>query len=160
MVTIMVLYHGITMVTMVLYHDVPWYYSMVLPWYYHDSTMVLSWYYGTFMVLYHDSTMVLSWYSTILPWYCTMVYHGNTMVIPWYCTTVLLSHPSTNWARRCLTSVIGREPVYSAWYGRRQMFLFLTLFIRYINDDVIMLEGSLDFIFFYIINYIFEYANF
>ena len=32
-----------------------------------------------------------------------------------------VSHPSTNRARCCLTSVIGREPVYSAWYGRRQM---------------------------------------
>ena len=29
-------------------------------------------------------------------------------------------HPSTNRARRCLTSVIGREPVYSVWYGRRR----------------------------------------
>ena len=30
-----------------------------------------------------------------------------------------VTHPSTNRARRCLTSVIGREPVYSTWYGRR-----------------------------------------
>ena len=30
-----------------------------------------------------------------------------------------VSHPSTNRALCCLTSVIGREPVYSAWYGRR-----------------------------------------
>ena len=29
-------------------------------------------------------------------------------------------HPSTILARRCLTSVIGRERVYSSWYGRRQ----------------------------------------
>ena len=29
-----------------------------------------------------------------------------------------VSHPSTTRARRCLTSVIGREPVYSTWYGR------------------------------------------
>ena len=29
----------------------------------------------------------------------------------WYSQAV--SHPSTNQARRCLTSVIGREPVYS-----------------------------------------------
>ena len=31
-----------------------------------------------------------------------------------------VTHPSTGRARRCLTSVIGREPVFSAWYGRRQ----------------------------------------
>ena len=30
-----------------------------------------------------------------------------------------VTHPSTNLARRCLTSVIGREPVFSTWYGRR-----------------------------------------
>ena len=29
-----------------------------------------------------------------------------------------VTHPSTNRARRCLTSVIGREPVFSTWYGR------------------------------------------
>ena len=29
-------------------------------------------------------------------------------------------HPSTIPARRCLTSVIGRERVFSSWYGRRQ----------------------------------------
>ena len=28
-------------------------------------------------------------------------------------------HPSTILARRCLTSVIGRERVFSSWYGRR-----------------------------------------
>ena len=33
-----------------------------------------------------------------------------------------VSHPSTNRALCCLTSVIGREPVYSAWYGRRLLF--------------------------------------
>ena len=30
-----------------------------------------------------------------------------------------VTHPSTNRARRCLTSVIGRELVCSTWYGRR-----------------------------------------
>ena len=35
-----------------------------------------------------------------------------------------VTHPSTNQARRCLTSVIRREPVYSAWYGRRQQQRF------------------------------------
>ncbi|OXA44502.1 hypothetical protein Fcan01_20555 [Folsomia candida] len=28
-----------------------------------------------------------------------------------------VTHPSTNRARRCLTSVIGRELVHSTWYG-------------------------------------------
>jgi hypothetical protein len=32
-----------------------------------------------------------------------------------------VTHPSTNRARRCLTSVIGREPVLSTWYGRRRL---------------------------------------
>ena len=31
-----------------------------------------------------------------------------------------VTHPSTNPARPGLTSVIGREPVYSRWYGRRR----------------------------------------
>ena len=30
-----------------------------------------------------------------------------------------VTHPSTNRAQRCLTSVIGRELVRSTWYGRR-----------------------------------------
>ncbi len=34
----------------------------------------------------------------------------------WYSQAV--THPSTNQARCCLTSVIRREPVYSTWYGR------------------------------------------
>ncbi|KAG8233045.1 hypothetical protein J437_LFUL004266 [Ladona fulva] len=29
-----------------------------------------------------------------------------------------VTHPSTIRALRCLTSVIGREPVFSSWYGR------------------------------------------
>ena len=36
----------------------------------------------------------------------------------WYSQAV--THPSTNQARPCLTSVIGREPVFSKQYGRRQ----------------------------------------
>ena len=31
-----------------------------------------------------------------------------------------VTHPSTNRARGCLTSVIGRELVYSTWYGRKR----------------------------------------
>ncbi|KAG8233046.1 hypothetical protein J437_LFUL004267 [Ladona fulva] len=31
---------------------------------------------------------------------------------------VAVTHPSTIRALRCLTSVIGREPVFSSWYGR------------------------------------------
>ena len=31
-----------------------------------------------------------------------------------------VTHPSTNRARRCLTSQIGRDGVRSTWYGRRR----------------------------------------
>ena len=36
------------------------------------------------------------------------------------CGSQAVTHPSTEQAQRCLTSVIGREQVYSAWYGRRR----------------------------------------
>ena len=36
-------------------------------------------------------------------------------------------HSSTILARRCLTSVIGRERVYSSWYGCRQCFKQIVL---------------------------------
>ena len=36
-----------------------------------------------------------------------------------------VTHPSTNRARGCLTSVIGRELVHSTRYGRRHLGLFL-----------------------------------
>ena len=39
-----------------------------------------------------------------------------------------VTHPSTNRARRCLTSVIGREPVLSTWYGRRHEHCFAGAF--------------------------------
>ena len=32
----------------------------------------------------------------------------------------VVTHLSTNQARRCLTSEIGRDPVFSTWYGRKQ----------------------------------------
>ena len=35
--------------------------------------------------------------------------------------TQAVTHPSTNSARCCLTSVIGRELVFSTWYGRRHV---------------------------------------
>ena len=35
------------------------------------------------------------------------------------CCSQAVTHPGTEQARRCLTAVIGREPVLSAWYGRR-----------------------------------------
>ena len=31
-----------------------------------------------------------------------------------------VTHASTDRAQRCLTSVIGREPVFPTWYGRRR----------------------------------------
>ena len=34
-----------------------------------------------------------------------------------------VTHPSTDRARCCSTSVIGREPVLSTWYGRRQQLI-------------------------------------
>ena len=36
-----------------------------------------------------------------------------------------VTHPSTNQAQRCLTSLIGREAVHSTWYGRWQWDRFL-----------------------------------
>ena len=41
-----------------------------------------------------------------------------------------VTHPSTNRARRCLTSVIGREPLFSTWYGRRH---YVTTHLWYIS---------------------------
>ena len=32
-----------------------------------------------------------------------------------------VTHPSTNPAQCCVTSVVKREPLHSAWYGRRTM---------------------------------------
>ena len=44
-----------------------------------------------------------------------------------------VTHPSTDPARRCLTSVIGREPVHSAWYGRRRQTIIHAPLYRYKN---------------------------
>ena len=37
------------------------------------------------------------------------------------CCSQAVTHPGTEQARRCLTAVIRREPVLSAWYGRRHL---------------------------------------
>jgi len=38
-----------------------------------------------------------------------------------------VTHPSTNMAQCCLTSVIRRELVFSTWYGRRQRYSVFNL---------------------------------
>ena len=42
-----------------------------------------------------------------------------------------VTHLSTDHARRCLTSVIGREPVFSTWYGRRHSNVEVKHYIAY-----------------------------
>ena len=44
----------------------------------------------------------------------------------WYSQAV--THLSTNHARHCLTSQIGRDGVYSVWYGRRRLKAFTSLY--------------------------------
>ena len=44
-----------------------------------------------------------------------------------------VTHPSTNLAQCCLTSVIGRELVLSTWYGRRHR-------TQYIQNVLIVME--------------------
>ena len=41
-----------------------------------------------------------------------------------------VTHPSTNQAQCCLTSVIGREPVHSTWYGRRRLRKWERIYIQ------------------------------
>ena len=41
----------------------------------------------------------------------------------------VVSNPSTNRARRGLTSLIGREVVLSSWYGRNQYSYFLPFYL-------------------------------
>ena len=55
------------------------------------------------------------------------------------CCSQAVTHPSTGQARRCLTSVIRREPVYSAWYGRRQQWMVV------IDLNTRLLEGKKDY---------------
>ena len=42
-----------------------------------------------------------------------------------------VSHPSTNQAQRCLTSVIRRELVFSTWYGRCQDIVWKLAFLNH-----------------------------
>jgi hypothetical protein len=44
-----------------------------------------------------------------------------------------VTHPSTNAAQSCLTSVIGRELVFSTWYGRRHL-MWLGCFAQFRED--------------------------
>ena len=45
----------------------------------------------------------------------------HTMMMMMTSYSQAFTHPSTNEALRCLTSVIRREPVFSTWYGRRHL---------------------------------------
>ena len=60
-----------------------------------------------------------------------------------------VTHLSTNRARHCLTSQIGRDGVCSVWYGRRRLWAFtspyilITFFKTHISDlDMIILTLS------------------
>ena len=46
------------------------------------------------------------------------------------CCSQAVTHPGTGQAQYCLTSVIGRELVYSVWYGHRQQWLTKSLIIN------------------------------
>ena len=41
-----------------------------------------------------------------------------------------VTHLSTNQAQCCLTSVIGREPVHSTWYGLRHLRKWWRIYIQ------------------------------
>ena len=54
-----------------------------------------------------------------------------------------VTHPSTNPAQCCLTSVIRREPVHSAWYGRRtQQLIRRWLLYRHTVDCILACAGK------------------
>ena len=52
----------------------------------------------------------------------------------WYSQAV--THPSTNQARDCLTSVIGRELVHSIRYGRRHLSTSCDAYLRVTMSDL------------------------
>ena len=54
-----------------------------------------------------------------------------------------VTHPSTNPAQCCLTSVIRREPVHSAWYGRRTLEpIQRHLLYRHTVDSILAFAGK------------------
>lgn len=54
---------------------------------------------------------------------CKVIKKDNKKDCDTRCSRVI-SNPSTNRARRGLTSLIGREVVFSSWYGRNQLWSF------------------------------------
>ena len=52
------------------------------------------------------------------------------------CCSQAVTHPGTEQARRCLTSVIRREPVHSAWYGRRRKRRRVRLLLYHAVSDI------------------------
>ena len=72
---------------------------------------------------------MLYWNQTAILWQEKVFEKGKKIRIA-YSTeySQAVTHPSTNSAQCCLTSVIGRELVYSTWYGRRHL-IQLTLAI-------------------------------
>ena len=65
------------------------------------------------------------------------------ILIPWQPVasstrcSLAVTHPITNRAQRCLTSVIGREPVFPTWYSR---YNFKYTFV---NNPIVLLSSSL-----------------
>ena len=51
-------------------------------------------------------------------------------------------HPSTILARQCLTSVIGRERVYSSWYGRERTLTVHRASYIYICNVYVMMTSQ------------------